>query len=91
MTDDTVNGRAVDDFTVEMETRGPNPILLQDLTLLLDHCGPGSPFAKADRVALRQFAKDDQSRQRSHDQRAASPYSGSSTGVTAATRTEAFG
>jgi peptide/nickel transport system substrate-binding protein len=25
--------RAVDDFTVEMETRGPNPILLQDLTL----------------------------------------------------------
>ena len=37
---------------------------LQDLTLLLDHCGPGSPFAKADRVALRQFAKDEQSRQR---------------------------
>ncbi len=25
--------RAVDDFTVEFETRGPNPILLQDLTL----------------------------------------------------------
>lgn len=25
--------RAVDDHTVEMETRGPNPILLQDLTL----------------------------------------------------------
>ena len=25
--------RAVDDFTVEMDTRGPNPILLQDLTL----------------------------------------------------------
>jgi peptide/nickel transport system substrate-binding protein len=25
--------RAVDDFTVDMETRGPNPILLQDLTL----------------------------------------------------------
>ena len=37
---------------------------LQDLTLLLDHCGPGSPFAKADRVALRQFAEDDLSRQR---------------------------
>ena len=25
--------RAVDDLTVEMETRGPNPVLLQDLTL----------------------------------------------------------
>ncbi|MGG5810148.1 ABC transporter substrate-binding protein [Falsiroseomonas sp. CW058] len=25
--------RAIDDFTVEMDTRGPNPILLQDLTL----------------------------------------------------------
>lgn len=26
--------RAVDDMTVEVETRGPNPVLLQDLTLL---------------------------------------------------------
>lgn len=25
--------RAIDDFTIEMDTRGPNPILLQDLTL----------------------------------------------------------
>ncbi len=27
------NARAVDDHTVEFETRGPNPVLLQDLTL----------------------------------------------------------
>ncbi len=28
------SARAVDDLTVEIETRGPNPVLLQDLTLL---------------------------------------------------------
>jgi peptide/nickel transport system substrate-binding protein len=34
--------RAVDDATVEIETRGPNPVLLQDLTLLFITSRPGS-------------------------------------------------
>lgn len=29
----------------------------QDLTLLLDHCGRGSPFSEEDRTALRRYAK----------------------------------
>lgn len=36
----------------------------QDLALLLDHCGRGSPFAPADRKALRRYGQDQQARAR---------------------------
>jgi len=36
----------------------------QDLTLLLEHCGKGSPFAKADRGALKAFARAELARAR---------------------------
>ncbi|MBX9400839.1 CHAD domain-containing protein [Lysobacter sp. BMK333-48F3] len=36
----------------------------QDLNLLLDHCGKGSPFAKPDRLALRAFARSELARSR---------------------------
>ena len=36
----------------------------QDLNLLLEHCGRGSPFSKPDRAALQQFARASLTRQR---------------------------
>jgi hypothetical protein len=38
--------------------------VMQDLTLLLEHCGSGSPFSKQDAEALRRFAQTALSRQR---------------------------
>jgi hypothetical protein len=37
---------------------------MQDLTLLLEHCGSGSPFSKPDAAALRRFARTALVRQR---------------------------
>jgi hypothetical protein len=42
----------------------------QDLALLLDHCGRGSPFSKADRAALRRFAEPELAHRREHLARA---------------------
>lgn len=38
--------------------------VMQDLTLLLEHCGSGTPFSEQDAEALRQFAQKALSRQR---------------------------
>lgn len=38
--------------------------VMQDLTLLLEHCGPGSPFSKPDAAGLRRFARTALARQR---------------------------